>query len=210
MYAAIGFGEIATLGTANTLTEDIRSKEEEVRQVNEQKAILEDHKPLKKAETPDKNRKSSHDGGIVIDGVDNLLVRLSHCCNPIPGDNIIGYITKGRGVSIHRVECPNVIKAEESGERIISVKWEKVTDNKANYQSDLEIQGYNRSGLLNDILQSLNNTTKQLSSVNGRVDNNKIATMDVSVGVKDIIQLERTMETLKSVVDVYAVKRKIH
>ena len=210
LYAAIGFGEIATLGTANTLTEDIRSKEEEVRQVNEQKAILEDHKPLKKAETPDKNRKSSHDGGIVIDGVDNLLVRLSHCCNPIPGDNIIGYITKGRGVSIHRVECPNVIKAEESGERIISVKWEKVTDNKANYQSDLEIQGYNRSGLLNDILQSLNNTTKQLSSVNGRVDNNKIATMDVSVGVKDIIQLERTMETLKSVEDVYAVKRKIH
>ncbi|MHC9532733.1 RelA/SpoT family protein [Dellaglioa sp. BT-FLS60] len=210
LYAAIGFGEIATLGTANTLTEDIRSKEEEVRQVNEQKAILEDHKAIKKPETADKDHKSSHDGGIVIDGVDNLLVRLSHCCNPIPGDDVIGYITKGRGVSVHRVECPNVAKSEESGERIINVKWDTLMDDKGIYQSDLEIQGYNRSGLLNDILQSLNNTTKQLSSVNGRVDNNKIATMDVSVGVKDIVQLERIMETLKSVEDVYAVKRKIH
>ena len=73
--------------------------------------------------------KVRHEGGIVIQGVDNLLIRLSRCCNPVPGDEIVGYITKGRGVSIHRADCPNVQHQEELAQRLIEVEWEDTAKN---------------------------------------------------------------------------------
>jgi GTP pyrophosphokinase len=135
---------------------------------------------------------------------------LSHCCNPIPGDEIVGYITKGRGVSVHRHDCPNVKNAEKNGDRLIEVAWNPASDNQNYYNTDLQIQGYNRSGLLNDVLQALNNSTRQLNSVNGRVDHNKLATMDVTVGIRDRVHLQRVIDNIKKVSDVYVVKRTIH
>ncbi|WP_057896279.1 RelA/SpoT family protein [Liquorilactobacillus oeni] len=207
LYASIGFGELAPLGVINILTEKIRREKETDRKRQEEKALLEDHQELTRENQPDGHK---NDEGIVIAGVDNLLVRLSHCCNPIPGDEIVGYITKGRGVSIHRVDCPNVKSAEKSGMRLIAVSWDMTYDNKAYYNTDLQIQGYNRSGLLNDVLQALNNSTRQLNSVNGRVDNNKQATMDATVGIRDRIHLQRVIDNIKRVPDVYVVKRIIH
>ncbi|MCC7665913.1 RelA/SpoT family protein [Liquorilactobacillus satsumensis] len=209
LYAALGFGELAPLGINNILTEKIREEKETDRKRQEEKALLEDHQELTRENQLD-GRKNKNDEGIIIEGVDNLLVRLSHCCNPIPGDDIVGYITKGRGVSVHRVDCPNVKNAEKSGTRLIAVSWNMTADNKTYYNTDLQIQGYNRSGLLNDILQALNNSTRQLSSVNGRVDNNKLATMDVTVGIRDRIHLQRVIDNIKRVPDVYVVKRTIH
>ena len=138
----------------------------------------------------------------MIEGIDNLLVRLSHCCNPIPGDEIVGYITKGRGVSVHRTDCPNVKNAEQSGTRLIDVSWNVVSDDRTHYNTDLEIQGYNRSGLLNDVLQAINNTTKQLNSINGRIDHNKMATIDVTEGIREKVNLQRVIDNIKRVPDV--------
>ncbi len=149
-------------------------------------------------------------GGVIIEGVDNLLVRLSHCCSPIPGDEIVGYITKGRGVSVHRVGCPNIIAAEEHGERIIKVKWENPDGDKTNYNADLEVQGYNRNGLLNDVLKSINNSTKFLNSVNGKVDHDKMVTINASIGIRNRDHLQHIMDNLKNIPDVYVVKRTIH
>jgi GTP pyrophosphokinase len=208
LYAALGFGELAPLGVINILTEKIRQEIEVNRKREAEKALLEDHQEIshEPAPTEEKGKKAA----VIIAGVDNLLVRLSHCCNPIPGDKIVGYITKGRGVSIHRLDCPNVKHAEKNGDRLIEVAWNSVSDNQSYYNTDLQIQGYNRSGLLNDILQALNNSTRQLNSVNGRVDHNKLATMDVTVGIRDRVHLQRVVDNIKKVPDVYVVKRIIH
>lgn len=209
LYASIGFGELAPLGIINILTEKIREEKEADRKLQEEKALLEEHQEISNENTPPSEHHKSEEG-VTIAGVDNLLVRLSHCCNPIPGDEIVGYITKGRGVSIHRVDCPNVKNAQNSGTRLIEVSWNVIPDDKTYYNTDLQVQGYNRSGLLNDILQALNNSTRHLSSVNGRVDSNKMATMDVTVGVRDRIHLQRIIDNIKRVPDVYVVKRIIH
>lgn len=207
MYAALGFGELQPAGIINTLTQDIREQKELQRKKQQEKDLLEDHKGIKNNNA---NSKNKHDESVLIEGIDNLLVRLSHCCNPIPGDEIVGYITKGRGVSVHRTDCPNVKNAEQSGTRLIDVSWNVVSDDRTHYNTDLEIQGYNRSGLLNDVLQAINNTTKQLNSINGRIDHNKMATIDVTVGIRDKVHLQRVIDNIKRVPDVYVVKRTIH
>lgn len=207
MYAALGFGELQPAGVINILTQDIREQKELQRKKQQEKDLLEDHKGIKNNNA---NSKNKHDESVLIEGIDNLLVRLSHCCNPIPGDEIVGYITKGRGVSVHRTDCPNVKNAEQSGTRLIDVSWNVVSDDRTHYNTDLEIQGYNRSGLLNDVLQTINNTTKQLNSINGRIDHNKMATIDVTVGIRDKVHLQRVIDNIKRVPDVYVVKRTIH
>ena len=207
MYAALGFGELQPAGIINILTQDIREQKELRRKKQQEKDLLEDHKGIKNNNA---NSKNKHDESVLIEGIDNLLVRLSHCCNPIPGDEIVGYITKGRGVSVHRTDCPNVKNAEQSGTRLIDVSWNVVSDDRTHYNTDLEIQGYNRSGLLNDVLQAINNTTKQLNSINGRIDHNKMATIDVTVGIRDKVHLQRVIDNIKRVPDVYVVKRTIH
>ncbi|MEE0261097.1 RelA/SpoT family protein [Ligilactobacillus animalis] len=207
MYAALGFGELQPAGVINILTQDIREQKELQRKKQQEKDLLEDHKGIKNNNA---NSKNKHDESVLIEGIDNLLVRLSHCCNPIPGDEIVGYITKGRGVSVHRTDCPNMKNAEQSGTRLIDVSWNVVSDDRTHYNTDLEIQGYNRSGLLNDVLQAINNTTKQLNSINGRIDHNKMATIDVTVGIRDKVHLQRVIDNIKRVPDVYVVKRTIH
>ncbi|WP_281165016.1 RelA/SpoT family protein [Liquorilactobacillus sicerae] len=208
LYAALGFGELAPLGIINILTEKIRQQREVDKKLEAQKALLEEHKEI--SHESQQNTPVSKDSAVVIEGVDNLLVRLSHCCNPIPGDEIVGYITKGRGVSVHRADCPNIKNAEKNGSRLIEVSWNIDPESQTYYNADLQIQGYNRNGLLNDVLQALNNSTRQLSSVNGRVDHNKLATMEVTVGIKDRLHLQRVIDNIKKVPDVYVVKRTIH
>lgn len=205
LYAAIGFGEVQPVGVVNILTQDIREQQENERKQRQEKALLEEHQELGNKTT----QKHKSDESILIAGIDNMLVRLSHCCNPIPGDEIVGYITKGRGVSVHRVDCPNIKNAAQE-RRLIDVSWNLIPEVHTMYNADLEIQGYNRSGMLNDVLQTINNTTKNLSSVMGRVDNNKMATIEVTVSIKDNIHLQRLIDNLKKIPDVYVVKRTIH
>jgi len=220
LYAALGFGDVQPVGVANRLTSDVRKQREADRQREREREILEEHheqvtkKKAKdqqdeKAKNDVKHKKVSSSGGVIIQGVDNLLVRLSHCCSPIPGDEIVGYITKGRGVSVHRIDCPNVKSAESQGERLIEVQWEDPEGDRTNYNSDLEIQGYNRNGMLNDVLKVINNNTKFLTNVNGKVDHNKMVIISVSLGVRNLDHLQRIIDSLKNVQDVYVVERKM-
>ncbi|WP_208559650.1 RelA/SpoT family protein [Marinilactibacillus kalidii] len=200
-YASIGFGEVKVVTVANRLTEKLRKERDE-------KAVqLDEHHPieLKKKKEPEK-MKIKHEGGVVIQGADNLLVRLSKCCNPVPGDTIVGYITRGRGVSIHRIDCPNVHASDDANQRLIDVEWESAGTEK-NYNAELQIQGYDRSGLLNEVLQVINSQTGQLSNVNGRIDNNKMAIIRLTIGIQNLLELEKIVDKVKSIPDVYSVKR---
>ncbi|MFT8743644.1 MAG: ACT domain-containing protein, partial [Lentilactobacillus hilgardii] len=210
LLAAIGFGDVQPTGVVNRLTQDVRAKLKRERQDQAEKEVLEEHQTISESTESTKQHKKARksSNGIVIEGVDNLLVRLSHCCTPVPGDKIVGYITKGRGVSVHRVDCPNIAKAEQDGQRLIQVSWANEPGDRTIYSANLSVQGYNRAGLLTNILNAVNNVTKTVSSVNGQVDNNKMATISLSVGIRNLEQLERLISTLKNIPDVYLVKRK--
>ncbi|SDQ08422.1 RelA/SpoT family protein [Carnobacterium viridans] len=201
LYAAVGYGELTALVVANRLTEKERRERDLEKKIQDTTSI-----EMKTKKEPEKI-KIKHEGGIVIQGIDNLLIRISRCCNPVPGDEIVGYITKGRGVSIHRKTCPNVLAAKDAENRLIDVEWEDTTSKSQEYNAELQIIGYNRSGLLNEVLQVVNSMTKNLNNVNGKVDNNKMATITLTVGIQNIQQLDKIVEKIKSIPDVYSVRR---
>ena len=143
----------------------IRAKEEA-----EAKAKAEAEELVKGGEVKVENKetlKVKHEGGVVIEGASGLLVRIAKCCNPVPGDDIVGYITKGRGVAIHRVDCMNLRAQENYEQRLLDVEWEDQFSSKE-YTAHIDIYGLNRTGLLNDVLQVLSNTTKNISTVNAQ------------------------------------------
>ncbi|HCX52551.1 MAG TPA: (p)ppGpp synthetase, partial [Bacillus sp. (in: Bacteria)] len=133
MFAAVGYSGITASQIVTRLTDKFRKQREE-------EEIVE----VKEVRKPMKIRK--WDSGVKVSGADNLLIRLSKCCNPVPGDDIVGYITKGRGVSIHRRDCVNV-HTEEAVERLLEVEWEGSPEKEIEYNVDIEISGYDRRGL---------------------------------------------------------------
>ncbi|MGM9886808.1 MAG: RelA/SpoT family protein, partial [Lactococcus sp.] len=164
LYAAIGFGEISPTTIANRLTEDERRKVERERQKVESEQLMNGE-----VKREGKNvMKIRHDGGVSVAGIDSLLVRIAKCCNPVPGDDIIGYITKGRGVSIHRSDCQNVRNQEDFEHRLVEVEWDDEDTNQKEYIANIDVYGFNRPGLLNDVMQVLSNATKNLISINAQ------------------------------------------
>ncbi|UQS85458.1 bifunctional (p)ppGpp synthetase/guanosine-3',5'-bis(diphosphate) 3'-pyrophosphohydrolase [Apilactobacillus apisilvae] len=206
MYAEIGFGNKQPNGIVNILTSQIRDDAEKQRQEQEQKDILENHQTIEKSNDSNlkKGKLNKASDGVVIKDVDNLLIRLSHCCAPIPGDPIVGYITKGRGVSVHRSNCPNVI---ENDERLVKVNWEIPEDSHTLFNAYLQIEGYNRNSLLNDVIKNVSGVCKQINSIEGKVAHDKTVTISLKVSVKNVDQLKMIMDHVKNVHDVYFVKR---
>ncbi|KGB51050.1 GTP pyrophosphokinase [Leuconostoc mesenteroides P45] len=210
MLAAIGFGDIAVPGVANKLTEKIREANEEAATAELQREMLEEGHEITRDETAFTKRQKSTADDIVIAGVDNLLVRLGRCCTPVPGDDVKGYITKGRGISVHRVGCPNIRAAQLQGQRLVDVQWEDENGSKPNYDADLTVHGENRGGLLNDVLRSVNGRTRYVNSVNGHVTKNGMAQVSLSIGVKNSEQLAAIMDSLNNLPAVYDVERAFH
>ena len=205
LLASIGFGEISYQTVANKMTDKAR-KEIEDQKVVETAFEKTTTQGLKKESQKMKIR---HEGGVIIEGVDNLLIRLSRCCNPVPGDDIVGYITKGRGISVHRKDCPNVQLPDSEQNRLIEVDWEDTANTGQQYDTELVVEGYNRNGLLNEVLNVINSTTKSLNSVNGKVDANKMATISVNIGIMNTQQLDFIVDKIKQIPDVYSVRRVI-
>lgn len=201
LLAAIGFGEHKESTVALRLTIDARKKreQEEKNKVTESNEVQMNNEPEK--------MKIRHEDGVVIEGADNLLLRLSKCCNPVPGDDIVGYITRGRGVSIHRRDCPNVNQEDDRQNRLIEVEWENTKAVDKIYSAELQVTGFNRNGLLNDILNVINAQTSQLRNVIGRVNSDDIAVVKVVIGIQNLDDLKVIVDKVKNVPDVYAVKR---
>ncbi|PEJ51790.1 MULTISPECIES: bifunctional (p)ppGpp synthetase/guanosine-3',5'-bis(diphosphate) 3'-pyrophosphohydrolase [unclassified Bacillus (in: firmicutes)] len=199
MYAAVGYNGITATQIAHRLTDKFRKRTE----VELEDRLKELSSDLKKA--PSRRK----DAGISVKGVDNLLIRLSKCCNPVPGDDIVGYITKGRGISVHRSDCVNMLNDSEE-DRFIEVDWEESPTFERDYNVDIEIFGYDRRGLLNEVLSVVNETKTNISSVTGKNDRNKMATITMSLSIRNINHLQKVVDKVKQIPDIYSVRRIFH
>ncbi len=152
---------------------------------------------------------STTNGGFKVFGVGNLLTTTAHCCNPVPNDPIVGYITRGRGVTIHRQDCGNVLRLQgDDRDRLIEVEWGAAADE--TYQVDIAIEAYDRSGLLRDITAVLANDKINLSGVNTLTDKQDgIARMSLTINITDISQLSRILAKIAQLPNVVEARRKI-
>ncbi len=198
MLSAVGFGGITAAQIATKLTEKLRKEQEE-------QHSIELTSEVKEVKAPEERRRPTN--GVVVKGIDNLLVRFARCCNPVPGDDIVGYITRGRGVSVHRSDCPNIPNGNDGEEaaRVIDVEWENAIE--ANYSVDIEITGHDRRNFLNEVLQAVSESKTNISAVSGRSDKNKMALVHMTILIRNTDHLQSVVEKIKRVKDVYTVHR---
>ncbi|MDU4697628.1 MAG: bifunctional (p)ppGpp synthetase/guanosine-3',5'-bis(diphosphate) 3'-pyrophosphohydrolase [Paenibacillus sp.] len=200
MLSAIGFGGITASQVVTKLTEKLRKEQEEAA------GHIELTSEVKEVKAPEE-RRHRPTNGVVVKGIDNLLVRFARCCNPVPGDDIVGYITRGRGVSVHRSDCPNIPGGGDGEEaaRVIDVEWEEAIE--ANYSVDIEITGHDRRNFLNEVLQAVSESKTNISAVSGRSDKNKMALVHMTILIRNTDHLQSVVEKIKRVKDVYTVHR---
>ncbi len=197
IYAAVGVGGITAQQIVNRLAEKMRKE-------REQEEALE--KIVKEMQNPKPKRTT--ESGVIVKGIDNLLIRLSRCCTPVPGDEIVGFITKGRGVSVHRADCPNI--QDDDKERLIAVEWEEGAIERKQYPVDIEISAYDRHGILNDVMQVVSESKTNILAVTGRADREKIATLHLTISISSINELNKVVDKIKQLPDVYSVQRVIN
>ncbi len=187
LYAALGNGDVSLLHVVQALRGEPASEEEEA-----------------PAQPPAKPAPSAAHG-IRVRGVDNVLMRFGRCCSPLPGDRVIGYITQGRGVSIHRADCPNIQFLRANPERLIEVEWDASAD--GTYQVEIEVEALDRVGLLKDILSAITETKTNVVSVNARVRKDKVGIVNIVVDIRNVTQLAGVMHRIGQVKEVYSVER---
>ena len=196
IYASIGYGGITTNQILLKLI-DFYNKDKALK---EPQIIEEDFQT--KETKPAPRRTSS---GIIIDGFDDFLIRVSRCCNPVPGDDIIGYVSRGRGVSVHRKDCPNMNNTEK--ERLIDAKWANNTN--STFTASIKIDAENRSGILNKITTLISVEKLQLTSVNARVKSKAYndALIILELEIKELTELDTLITKLKMIEGIYSVVR---
>lgn len=191
LYASVGFGGLTT----NQII---------VKLIDYFKRDLLSKNPVAEIKTTSTTGKSSSGNGVLIRGYDDFLVRLSHCCNPVPGDKIVGYVSRGRGVSVHCVDCPNVKNMEP--ERLIEAKWDDVISQ--NFLASLKIYCENKGGILAAVTTIISNMKISITGAFARSDNNNgTAEITVMLEVKSTDQVEDVIKKLKTLPEVIDVHR---
>ena len=191
LYASVGFGGFTT----NQII---------VKLIDYFKRDLLSKNPVAEIKTTSTTGKSSSGNGVLIRGYDDFLVRLSHCCNPVPGDKIVGYVSRGRGVSVHCVDCPNVKNMEP--ERLIEAKWDDVISQ--NFLASLKIYCENKGGILAAVTTIISNMKISITGAFARSDNDTgTAEITVMLEVKSTDQVEDVIKKLKTLPEVIDVHR---
>lgn len=186
LLATIGFGRV----TALQVLQKIVGKE----------LVLKPKKPVQPRKPKKKDPK-----GVTIKGVENLLVRFSKCCSPVPGDDIVGYITRGRGVSIHRTDCPNIAALGSDSARQIEVSWN--TSPTDSYPVEIEIEALDRPNLLANIMNNVAESKTNIEAVNARTTKQEAASIQLIVDIRDVAHLTTVISKLRQVDGVISVRR---
>ncbi|MDW7674512.1 MAG: bifunctional (p)ppGpp synthetase/guanosine-3',5'-bis(diphosphate) 3'-pyrophosphohydrolase [Bacillota bacterium] len=195
LFAAIGDGALTALQVLGKSKDEHRDKLDLAKL--ESKHQLEDDI---------KERFSKPSKGVRVRGIDNVLVRLSRCCNPLPGDEIVGYITRGRGVSVHRLDCPNVAHhVDEEQERMIDVIW--ADEQSVFFQVQMEVVAVDRPRLALDVMNVVAETKTNISSVHARATKNGLAQVTLKLDIKSLEHLRTVQSKVKKIKDVIDVHR---
>jgi len=196
MYSAVGFGAISSAKIIAKILETYKKD-------NPDEFIERTIEELSK-EKIKKNNSSKI--GIVVKGIDNCLVRLSKCCDPVPGDDIVGFITRGRGVSVHRKDCVNINDLISQEDRMIDVYWDEQPA--SSYSVEIEIYANDRNGLIADIIKQVSSTKGKLVGINSKLNKEKIVVTDLTIEIESLEELNKVVRALKKVDSVYEVNRK--
>lgn len=203
LYASIGYGGL----TAQKIIMRLRDEYLRVAKQEGAQSTL-DALTLDALSASTATHATKASNGIIVHGIDNCLVRLSRCCNPVPGDDIIGFITKGRGVSVHRRDCPNMSMtalSEEDLGRLINVSWEETKN--ASYLVDLQIEADDRTGLLAEITSNMMDLKIPMRSFNARTTKGNVAIVTLTAEINNTAQLDIITKKMRSIPGVYEITR---
>ncbi len=203
VLAAIGHGGLKEGQILNKLLECYdKEHKKEVTDEQVQEAIANSKKKLPIVE--------KEKGGIVVKGIDDLSVRFAKCCSPIPGDEIVGYVTRGRGVTIHRTDCVNVMNiSEDDSARLIEAEWQGSDFAQGLYSADINVYAYNRIGLLGDISKIMTERKIDLTSINSRVSKQGTATISLTFDVHSKKELNSLLEKIRQIESVIDIERNV-
>lgn len=194
VYAAVGYGGMTTNQVLTRLIEEYKK----TIKISSPETVVKDVKRAKHQKT--------QETGVIVKGVDNIKVRFARCCNPVPGDKIIGYITRGRGVSVHRADCANVTDSSIEEYRLIEVEW--VEADKASYFAEIQIIADDRHSLLADISVAIAEMDLNVTAINARTTKNKQVVINLVLEIGNRKQLDRVMKQFKKIdgiIDIYRV-----
>ena len=179
-------------------------KTEASKQEEKEKALLSgEHN--KQADKRGQDRR--HNPGIIVKGIDNLMIRIARCCNPVPGDDIVGFITKGRGISVHRKDCSNMVALpEEEKARFIDVQWEGIKDDKV-YNADVTIISLDRKGLFSEISRTCEDMDVHISGVNAKSCKDDTVSITLTLSITSTQQMQKILRVFKNVEGVISVYR---
>ena len=156
----------------------------------------------------EKQQSSRNNSGVVVKGLDGLRIQLSKCCNPIPGDDIMGFVSQGQGIKVHRRDCPNILQPEIKA-RLIDVYWDFASISTMKFQADLEIVGLDRPNLLNDVVTSLGQMKINILNIHADVVDMK-AIIKLKISVEDASRLQQAIDNIDRIQGIYEIKRVIH
>lgn len=199
MYASVGYGGL-------TPNQVISKLKEEYRKVLKQDEKLIEENLEAKAELAAKRKQNTN--GIKVKGIDNVMIRFSRCCNPVPGDEIVGFITKGRGVSVHRRDCTNLNDLMTESQRFIEVEWSSKA--KVSYNADVEVQANDRKGLIAEITSIVDDSKININSFHSRITKDRSAIINLILEINDIDQLNkliRNFRRIEGIIDVFRSKQ---
>jgi guanosine-3',5'-bis(diphosphate) 3'-pyrophosphohydrolase len=191
LYAAIGFGDQSALAVVNRIRDELK---------NDNVVDL-----TKMTRRPVARRSTRRSCGVRVAGVDDLMVRLSKCCSPVPGDPIMGYVTIGRGVSAHRADCPNVAYMNATPDRILQAQWNVEEENL--HAVEIEVEAEDRPQLLQDIMGVFAEFKTRVSSVTARVKRDGVAVTSLTIQIHDLDHLHKILSRLQGLREVRRVYR---
>ncbi len=208
VMAAIGHGGLKEGQVGNRLLEEYKKKQKKELTDAQVLQAVENAGTTVTAAGKDKNKRTQNKSGIIVKGIDDVAVRFAKCCSPVPGDEIVGFVTRGRGVTIHRTDCVNMIHLpSEDRVRLIDAEWQAAGDMAGRYPAEIKIFGNNRTGLLVDISKIFTERQIDMIGVNSRTSKQGTATISLSFEVGSRGELDSLIAKLRQVESVIDIER---
>ena len=197
IYAMVGFGGLSTQQVLNRLIEEYKKIHK-----TEEPPLLE----IKEEPAVQKKVPTSSSNGVIVKGESGMLVRFARCCTPLPGDDIVGYITRGRGVSVHRADCISLKDESMENDRLIEVEWEHQAEN-TSYSAEIRVISYDRTGLLAELSVTFASQDISVTSLSAHQAKNGTYVINVTITIKSTHQLKKVMKDLLRIPDIIEVTR---